>query len=181
MAAVVSFDRRLDLLKAALAAFSLSGRNAAVTTRQASLGPPLIVDAGELFTDAEQDVLRRRRTLAATVRRVVGNAAARGLARIRAVSRPTYRTGLFMSAWSNTRAPDASGLGLAVAYVNPTPYAGYVHRRGEARNRTVVNVYVRPEVERVGEELMRDLAPVQALVAEEVRRETARLAPRGLA
>ena len=168
-AGVVSFGRRLELLRSAMA--SMRGQGAAVTLSGASLGPPLIVDAGELFTDPEQDVLRRRRGLAASVRRIVGNAAARGLARIRAVSRPTRRTGLFMSAWRNTRAPDASGLGLAIAYVNPTPYAGYVHRRGTARSQTVVNVHVRPVLDDVAEQLAAELQPIQRVVAAEVDRE----------
>lgn len=169
--AQLTYDRRVDLLTRVLASFS--SRNAAVTTAGASLGPPLIIDAAELFTDAEQDVLRRRRSLATTVRGMVNAAAARGLRRIRDASRPTYRTGLFLSAWRSLATPDASGLNLRRAFTNPTPYAGYVHRRGTSRKATVVNVHIRPIVAEVADELATDLQPIQRIVAREVQRERA--------
>jgi len=160
--------RRFDTVRELLAAARRTTSGGAVTRATG-----LSVQAGLLLTEQEADLVRRRRGIAATMRRIVDNAGKRGVDRIRKVSRPTYDTGLFYSAWRAERTDDSgTGLRLDLAFLNPAPYAIWVHRRGTSKQQTVVNTYVRPIVDQVANELVEDLVkPVDSLrdaVREEV-------------
>jgi len=95
--------------------------------------------------------------VAATELRKVGrNFLSRLVDDARKLSRPTYRTGLFISSWKGDVEVDDDGR-LTVRLRNPAPYAGFVHRRGE-KGRTVVNTYIKPAVMARKAELTADVA-----------------------
>lgn len=95
--------------------------------------------------EREAEVLASSRSLAAAWNRIVERLAERITRRATELSRPTRDTGLFMSSWRVRTVGRGGPLKTAVEVSNPTPYAGYVHRRGE-RGRTVVRTYIEPMI-----------------------------------
>ena len=160
------FTTRRALLAKALRAVGASSGGA--VTKDAGL----YVAAGSVLTDAEADFMRRRRRdLLTRMRQTVRAAAARGLSRIRAASRPTYQTGLFYSAWRDRLTDDVSQTGLVmdILYTNPTPYGIWVHRKGTPRSQTVVNTYVKPILADLTDEVLNDLTGPVAAVTDALR------------
>jgi hypothetical protein len=149
---LLRFDTRQEALNQRLDEFR--GRAVPVQGGEGlGLNASLLLSAGELAR-ATTD-----RTLRAALNRIMRAAAKRALDKLRAFSRPTYRTGTFMSNWSVDLEDVGGGLRLMVDFSNPTPYAKYVHRAGTPRSRTVVNTYVVPYIkEQLQRELVEDLS-----------------------
>jgi len=88
------------------------------------------------------------------LRRVGQNMLARIVRDAEKLSKPTYKTGLFMSGWTGDVEVEDDGH-ILVRLRNPAPYAEYVHRKGE-RGRTVVKTYIKPAVMARKPELKQD-------------------------
>ena len=113
------------------------------------------------FTPQELSDIESVPKLKQQLNRIVRNAGARLLDRVQDVSRATYETGLFYSGWRIKSdvigTVDAGGLKLRIELSNPAPYALYVHRKGTKPNKTIVNTYVKPLVQRSIDEILEDL------------------------
>ena len=160
---VLRFDVKNDLLAQALAKFE--GKQPAPVT-----GAALSVTASVFIDRTSWRAVEGQRTLRAVVNKVFVNAAARLLERARKVSKPTYKTGLFLSAWRVDREPvEDIAFPSRLVLRNPTPYASYVHRAGESRRQTVAKVYIPPEVYAVAGELVQDIDRVKPQIAQAVK------------
>ena len=153
MAERLPFHEARPLLQQVLDAWG--GPGAPVTRRSAGLS---VSTASNLPRSAWR-AAEGSRALSALLNRIMRNGAARLLRRAQDASRPTYRTGLFLSSWRVVR--DASTDLLFVDRLtleNPVPYASYVHRKGSPPKQTVVRVHIRPLLDVVRRELVEDFA-----------------------
>jgi hypothetical protein len=159
---LLRFDKRQEALNFRLAEFASqprsflhrSGAPAPVTG-----GDGLSLNASLLLNAAELARATTDRTLRAAINKIMRNAAKRALDKVRALSRPTYETGAFMSNWAVDLADVGGGLKLRMSLRNPVPYSLYVHRKGTGPTRTVVNTYVIPYVrEQLQREIIEDLS-----------------------
>ncbi len=122
-------------------------------------GSGLAIRLDRVLTSPEIAAIAANKTAAAMVGRVVEAAAGRLLDRVRKVSKPTYRTGLFYSAW-RAKVGTRGGLKSNIELTNPAPYALYVHRKGTRKTSTVFNVHVKPIAKAIANELIDDLVAV---------------------
>lgn len=139
MAKLLGFQERRAILQAARS----RGGGGAIGTDE-GLG----VSTELLLAPTEMDAIRGSRSLKAILNRVLANAGKRGVSRVQRHIRSVdaIKTRLFISAWRQERFKESQPFNTAVALVNPTPYALYVHPKGTPRHRTIVNYYVRGEV-----------------------------------
>lgn len=153
MADALRFDDARRLLAEVQAAWA--GPGVPVTRVSAGL---TISTAGRL-SRTEWRAATGSRTLRAVLGRILRNGAARLLRRTQDASRPTYKTGLFLSSWRVER-DESSDIAFPdrLTLVNPVPYASYVHRKGTPRSATVVKVHIRPLLVQMRQELEEDFA-----------------------
>lgn len=139
MAKLLGFQDRNNLLLQA----KRRGGGGAVT-RDDGLG----VSVGLILTPTEMSAISGSRSLKAILNRVLKNAGTRGVRRVQNHIRSVgaHKTWLFISAWRQERFKDGAAFNSAVALVNPTPYALYVHPKGTPKHRTIVNYFVRGKV-----------------------------------
>jgi len=113
------------------------------------------------FTPQELADINSVPKLRQQLNRIVRNTGARLLDRVKTVSAPTRVTGLFKDSWRIKSdiigSVDAGGVKLRLEVSNDAPYALYVHRKGTPKEKTVVNTYVKPLVQRAIDELLDDL------------------------
>ena len=132
-----------------------------VAGTEVGTGKGLGFEVGFALTRQEIADIESVPKLKAQLNRIVRNAGARLLDRVQDVSRATYETGLFYSGWRIKSdvigTVDAGGLKLRIELSNPAPYALYVHRKGTKPNKTIVNTYVKPLVQRSIDEILEDL------------------------
>jgi len=149
---LLRFDTRQEALQARLDTFR--GEAVPVTG-----GDGLSLNASLLLNAAELARATTDRTLRAALNKILRAAAKRALDKVRALSRPTYDTGAFMSNWAVDLDDVGGGLRLRMSFRNPVPYSLYVHRSGKPRSFTVVNTYVIPYVrEQLQREIIEDLS-----------------------
>jgi hypothetical protein len=149
---LLRFDARQEALQARLDTF----RGRAVPVQG---GDGLALNAAMLLNATELARATTDRTLRAAINRIMRNAAKRAIDKVRALSRPTYETGAFMSNWAADLDDVGGGLKLRMSLRNPVPYSLYVHRKGTRRDKTVVNTYVIPYVrEQLQREIIEDLS-----------------------
>lgn len=118
----------------------------------------LTFDIAMLFSASERDAVEANRAFRTELNRLIQNTGARLVERARAVSRPTYKTGLFSSSWRVERQTSKiAGLNSEVSLTNKAPYALYVHRKGTPKSATVVNKYIKPLVRKAIDEIVDDV------------------------
>ena len=122
-------------------------------------GSGLEIQISRVLSTEEVTAIAADRAASAAFNRAIDAGAERLLSRVRKVTRPTYETGLFYSAW-RVKNRKTRGLKGTIELENPAPYALYVHRKGAPRTRTVVNTYVKPLVKTAAAELVDDLVAV---------------------
>jgi len=149
---LLRFDTRQEALQSRLDTFR--GRPVPVQG-----GDGLALNAAMLLNATELARATTDRTLRAALNKIMRNAAKRAIDKVRALSRPTYETGAFMSSWSVQLDDVGGGLKLRMSMQNPVPYSLYVHRKGTRRDKTVVNTYVIPYIrEQLQRELIEDIS-----------------------
>jgi hypothetical protein len=107
-------------------------------------GEGLAINASLLLSATELARATTDRTLRAALNKIMRNAAKRALDKLRALSRPTYDTGTFMSNWIVDLEDVGGGLRMRLDFANPTPYAKFIHRSGDDPAHTVIKFYIIP-------------------------------------
>ena len=127
--------RAAELFRAAFAE-AMGGSPAAITESDG-----FAVSAQAVLTGRQLDVIASSRRLRREFDRVMDRVAKRTVERLRYASIP-FRTGTFRSSWDAYTVEDNAPrtLRTRIVVVNPTPYAGYVHRKGTPRSATVVKL-----------------------------------------
>lgn len=163
MASLLGFREKAQLLKAA--------RGRATNSRGVvDVNDGLGVSVGLIITPTETQAIKGSRSLQAMLNKVLKNAGNRAIRKTRSHIRSVgaVRTRLFISAWAQVRYDDdRAGFNTAVALINGAPYAKYVHPKGTAKNRTIVNYYVRGKVvPEMAVEITEDLARLRGKIGE---------------
>ena len=96
------------------------------------------------WSQRQATTIQANRAVSTAINRAVRLAADRAIKQLRVISRPTYDTGAFYSNWKYSLENDDGGVQTRIAFRNMVPYAKYIHRSGDPRNKTVINAYILP-------------------------------------
>lgn len=143
-----------------------AARRASINVRgtEVGSGEGLGLDVGLVLTEEEAAAIGSSKKLTRELNKIVNNAGARLLRRVQEVSRATYDTGLFYSAW-RVRTVKNGDAKFRIELQNSAPYALYVHRAGTPRDKTVVNTYIKPLIQQSIDEVLEDLTGVSGVLS----------------